>query len=285
MADDLAAKLAHAFTLAAFRAAAQHSDWPMATATEALASELRGILLPAPYDSDPWFVRGLREGAAGEGGGHGLIDIADATAYAEGFAAGRRLADAQDDDVPPDAEDRYSDPGRCAVCGHFLENHQNGPNGDECVCGGCSYYREPSITPDAYACPDWTPDERHRHTIGGQTWEHAHEGGHEAHSAVSHDMSGADHLDPHEPRPEPPSAVPHSLTADEQARLLDAERVAGWARTAAVVSHSYRVQREAVFAMLADGWTITPPADEADDAERARRYALGEEHGAMGGAL
>jgi hypothetical protein len=43
---------------------------------------------------------------------------------------------------------------------------------------------------DLYVCP-WSADERHRHTIGGKTYEHAHEGGHEAHSAVSHDLSDA----------------------------------------------------------------------------------------------
>ncbi len=43
-----------------------------------------------------------------------------------------------------------------------------------------------------YSVPGWTADETHRHTIGGETWEHAHEGGHEAHSAVCHDLSDAD---------------------------------------------------------------------------------------------
>jgi hypothetical protein len=70
------------------------------------------------------------------------------------------------------------------------------PTGDELaghplvVYLGDDVIADESAPPDGYACPDFTEDERHRHTIA-RTWEHAHEGGHEAHSAVSHDLSDA----------------------------------------------------------------------------------------------
>ena len=62
------------------------------------------------------------------------------------------------------------------------------PNCDDAPIEACPATGRPC---DDYSAPDYTPDERHRHTIGGQVWEHSHEGGHEAHSAVSHDLSGA----------------------------------------------------------------------------------------------
>ena len=48
---------------------------------------------------------------------------------------------------------------------------------------------------DGYGATHWTAEELHRHTVGPRTWEHAHEGGHEAHSAVSHDLSDAEMVD------------------------------------------------------------------------------------------
>lgn len=53
----------------------------------------------------------------------------------------------------------------------------------------------PPPEPADYSCPDWSVSERHRHSIGAKTWEHAHDGGHEAHSPVSHDLSDAEMVD------------------------------------------------------------------------------------------
>lgn len=48
----------------------------------------------------------------------------------------------------------------------------------------------------SYSAPDFTADERHRHTIDGVTWEHAHEGGHEAHDGDMHYLGDALAVDP-----------------------------------------------------------------------------------------
>lgn len=48
----------------------------------------------------------------------------------------------------------------------------------------------------SYSAPDFTADERHRHNIDGVTWEHAHEGGHEAHEGTVHYLGDADRVLP-----------------------------------------------------------------------------------------
>lgn len=80
---------------------------------------------------------------------------------------------------------------------HIREQAESAPRFGPERCENCGLYPDRlSPAADGYACPDYTPDERHRHTIGGQTWEHAHEGGHEAHSAVTHDLSTAQRIGP-----------------------------------------------------------------------------------------
>lgn len=149
---------------------------------------------------DPWFARGFREGAAGEGGGHGLIDIADAAAYAEGFAAGHRQWSAGSEDVPPagDRQRARFNPryvGACYFCDRLATTIEAGYAVCEPMFHDSQRRRLEDVAPaDGYEATHWTADELHRHIIGGQTWEHAHEGGHEAHSVVSHDLSGAERV-------------------------------------------------------------------------------------------
>lgn len=65
----------------------------------------------------------------------------------------RRRVEAPAPPERPEADEseqlRYAEPGRCGFCGHFPQNHRFGPNGDRCVCGRCSNYREPVTSPEA----------------------------------------------------------------------------------------------------------------------------------------
>jgi hypothetical protein len=267
MADDLAAKLAHAFTLAASRVADRTSlAWSTDSVELDLAATLRNLLPACYFCHQP--ARTLEAGYA----------VCEPM-FHDGQR--RRL-----DDVPPVIT---VEPPDLARIGALLDS-----------------IRANTPPPD-YSAPDYTPDERHRHTIGGQTWEHAHEGGHEAHSAVSHDYRGpgarmivpagtvndlhglAEDLDnghipsyaaeivhraanllAPEAHPEPPSAVSEALGA---ARVF-------LRRIENITTEEFAHGREA-----SERKALADALSRVDEAERVRRYALGEEHGAMGGTL
>lgn len=112
----------------------------------------------------------------------------------------------------------------------------------------------PTEQPD-YSAPSWTANEGHCHIIGGITFTHAHEGGHEAHSAVTHDLSDA-----------------RVLAADEVAETDTEHAEATWWCTTCGL-------RDALHAAPCAGGQWSRDGDAA----RQTRYALGGEPASMGG--